>query len=131
MLLSLLRPRDRLSRDSQDLPPSEPEIFLTVQGEGESVGVPCVFVRLAECNLRCTWCDTKYTWDWATHDRARETLEVDADDIARRVLAVAPELGRRAVFTGGEPLLQMAELVPILARLRSEGFAIEVETNGT
>lgn len=109
----------------------QPEIFATVQGEGTSAGIPSVFVRLADCNLRCHWCDTKYTWDWSTHDRAVETVEIAVDEIARRVLEVAESGVRNAVFTGGEPLLQQDELVELASRLRASGFRIEVETNGT
>jgi organic radical activating enzyme len=108
-----------------------PEIFATVQGEGISAGVPSVFVRLAECNLRCTWCDTKYTWDWANHDRATETIELAIDDVAARALAEAGAGVRNAVFTGGEPLLQQDELAGLGAALRVRGFRIEIETNGT
>ena len=109
----------------------EPEIFATVQGEGTSAGVPSVFVRLADCNLRCRWCDTKYTWDWSTHDRAAETVELAVSEIARRALEVAGPGVRNAVFTGGEPLLQQDELVEVATHLRGHGFTIEVETNGT
>lgn len=106
------------------MPSGEPEIFRTVQGEGPSTGVPAVFVRLAECNLRCTWCDTAYTWDWSRHDRAKETMEVD--DVVERVRAVAGA-AKTVVVTGGEPLLQQDEL----AKLDLEGFRVEIETNGT
>ncbi len=109
----------------------EPEIFATVQGEGTSAGVPSVFVRLADCNLRCSWCDTKYTWDWVNHDRAAETVELTSDEIVRRVLEGAGAGVGNAVFTGGEPLLQQDELVEVATRLREGGFRIEVETNGT
>jgi 7-carboxy-7-deazaguanine synthase len=108
-----------------------PEIFATVQGEGISVGVPSVFVRLAECNLRCTWCDTRYTWDWKQFDRATETLELPIDDVDSRVLDVAGPSIRRAVLTGGEPLVQDEALTELAARLRERGFRLEVETNGT
>lgn len=108
-----------------------PEIFATVQGEGTSAGVPSVFVRLAECNLRCTWCDTKYTWDWASHDKKVETIELAIDDVAERARAEAGDGVRNAVFTGGEPLLQQDELAQLAARLKADGFRIEVETNGT
>ncbi len=108
-----------------------PEIFATVQGEGISAGVPSVFVRLSECNLRCTWCDTKYTWDWASYDKKTETIELAIDDIATRTLSESGPGVRNAVFTGGEPLLQQDELAELGARLKSEGFRIEVETNGT
>ena len=42
----------------------DPEIFESIQGEGVNLGNPCIFLRLAGCNLKCAWCDTKYTWDW-------------------------------------------------------------------
>jgi 7-carboxy-7-deazaguanine synthase len=108
-----------------------PEIFATVQGEGISVGVPSVFVRLAECNLRCTWCDTRYTWDWKQFDKKAETLELSIDDVVTRVLDVAGPSIRRAVLTGGEPLVQDEALSELAAHLRAQGFRLEVETNGT
>lgn len=113
------------------MPSGAPEIFATVQGEGSSVGVPSVFVRLADCNLRCSWCDTRYTWDWTRHDRARETIELPAPEVAERALAASGDGVRSAVFTGGEPLLQQDELALVAARLRPRGFRIEIETNGT
>jgi organic radical activating enzyme len=109
----------------------EPEIFATVQGEGASAGVPSVFVRLAECNLRCTWCDTKYTWDWTRFDRARETVELPALDVAALALDLAGTSVKNVVLTGGEPLLQQDELVDLADRLRDGGLRIEIETNGT
>ncbi|HEY8073989.1 MAG TPA: 7-carboxy-7-deazaguanine synthase QueE [Labilithrix sp.] len=113
------------------MPSGDPEIFATVQGEGPSCGTPAVFVRLAECNLRCAWCDTKYTWDWANHDKAKETTELADDALVARVRSAAGEKTRTVVVTGGEPLLQQAELGPVLRALDDEGFAIEIETNGT
>lgn len=109
----------------------DPEIFATVQGEGTSAGVPSVFVRLADCNLRCSWCDTKYTWDWTRYDRAAETIELEVEAIARRVLDASAEAIRNVVFTGGEPLLQQDDLVLLATQLRAHGFRFEVETNGT
>lgn len=109
----------------------EPEIFATVQGEGATAGVPSVFVRLAECNLRCSWCDTKYTWDWKSYDRAAETVELSVDEVADRTLAAAGEGARTAVFTGGEPLIQQDELVGLARRVKERGLRVEVETNGT
>ncbi|HVJ93821.1 MAG TPA: 7-carboxy-7-deazaguanine synthase QueE [Labilithrix sp.] len=109
----------------------KPEIFATVQGEGTSAGVPSVFVRLADCNLRCTWCDTKYTWEWTKYDRSTETIELAPGEIEERVLEAAGDGVRNVVFTGGEPLLQQDELVALASRLREHGFRVEVETNGT
>jgi 7-carboxy-7-deazaguanine synthase len=123
------------------LPSGEPEIFASIQGEGVSCGTPSVFVRLAFCNLRCTWCDTAYTWDWKRYDSARETMALSADDICARVLELAR--GSRAsgpaaeprihtvVITGGEPLTQQRELAPLLQALKMAGMRIEMETNGT
>jgi organic radical activating enzyme len=109
------------------MPSGEPEVFASVQGEGISAGVPSVFVRFAECNLTCTWCDTKYTWDWANHDRATQTLEIE-DGLAARVRELAGTI-RNLVLTGGEPLLHQADLVRLVGELA--GFRVEVETNGT
>lgn len=103
------------------------EIFESLQGEGASTGVPCVFVRLAQCNLHCTWCDTKYTWDFEQFDYAAEVSEVAAPEVAARVNAAA---SRRVVVTGGEPLLQQRALAGFFAAL-DEDIVVEVETNGT
>jgi organic radical activating enzyme len=108
----------------------EPEIFATVQGEGVSVGVPSVFIRLAECNLKCTWCDTRYTWDWNAYDRDVETVELAPDDVAARALAIGRGV-TTAVLTGGEPLLQQDALAIVARQLEQAGLRIEVETNGT
>ncbi len=106
----------------------EPEIFATVQGEGITAGVPSVFVRLADCNLRCDWCDTKYTWDWQTYDRKTETIELSLEDICARILVAVGTGIRTVVFTGGEPLLQQEELAELAQSL---DLRIEIETNGT
>ena len=48
------------------------EIFESIQGEGTNAGKDAIFLRTAECNLRCTWCDTKYTWDWKNYSYDKE-----------------------------------------------------------
>jgi organic radical activating enzyme len=114
----------RLSR----LPTGEPEVFASIQGEGVSAGVPSVFVRLSVCNLRCSWCDTKYTWDWSNYDPRIEILDTDAPAVLERVRSFGL---RNIVITGGEPLLQQQNLVSLAAALHADGRRIEVETNGT
>lgn len=109
-------------------PSGEPEVFYTLQGEGVTAGVPTVFLRLATCNLTCTWCDTKYTWDWENFEYEKEVMSASVDDIAKRILEYdCPHL----VITGGEPLMQQRELAPLARSLRDKGFFLEVETNGT
>jgi len=103
------------------------EIFQSLQGEGVSSGAPCVFVRLAQCNLHCTWCDTKYTWDFERYRYEDEVREQTVAEVAQIVNA-APS--RRLVLTGGEPLLQQRALKEFFARLAPD-IAVEVETNGT
>ena len=103
------------------------EIFESLQGEGASSGAPCVFVRLAQCNLHCSWCDTKYTWDFERYRYEDEVRERSAEDVARLVNA-APS--RRLVLTGGEPLLQQRALKEFFALLAPD-ILVEVETNGT
>jgi len=103
------------------------EIFESLQGEGASSGAPCVFVRLAQCNLHCSWCDTKYTWDFERYRYEDEVRERSAEEVAQLVNA-APS--RRLVLTGGEPLLQQRALKEFFALLAPD-ILVEVETNGT
>lgn len=104
------------------------EIFYSIQGEGPNIGVPSVFLRLAVCNLQCSWCDTKYSWDFQHYDYGKEVIEIDEDQVSKLILEYNC---RRLVVTGGEPMLQQDELAPLLFRLKEKGFEIEVETNGT
>ena len=103
------------------------EIFHSLQGEGVSTGAPCVFVRLAQCNLHCSWCDTKYTWDF---ERYRYEDEVRERTVAEVAQLVNDAPSRRLVLTGGEPLLQQRALKEFFARLAPD-IAVEIETNGT
>jgi len=95
------------------------EVILTIQGEGTRAGLPCILVRLAGCNLRCRWCDTRYAWT--------EGRERDVDDVLREVCGLGC---RRVELTGGEPLLQ-AEAAELLRRLCDEGMEVLLETNGS
>lgn len=117
----------RLSR----LPGGEPEVFASVQGEGVTCGLPSVFVRLAFCNLACSWCDSRFTWDWSRHDPRTETAPLEPEEVASRVAVAAGGAVRNVVLTGGEPMLQASPLTELAARLKRDGFRLEVETNGT
>ena len=94
------------------------EIFKSIQGESTFAGLPCVFVRLTGCNLRCHWCDTAY----AFHGGQKMTVE----EVLARIRALG---GKLVEFTGGEPLLQ-EEVYPLAERLLAEGFHVLVETSG-
>jgi 7-carboxy-7-deazaguanine synthase len=103
------------------------EVFSSVQGEGPSAGQPCLFVRLAHCNLRCQWCDTRYSWDFQRY-RFKDEVTVEVTEaLAARILESAPP---RLVITGGEPLIQGRELERLIALL-PDSLTIEIETNGT
>lgn len=95
------------------------EIFHSIQGESTWAGLPCVFVRLARCNLRCRWCDTAYSF------RGGATWSIA--DIVRRV----GEFGTNLVeVTGGEPLAQ-ANCAPLCQALLDKGRRVLVETGGS
>jgi 7-carboxy-7-deazaguanine synthase len=94
------------------------EIFHSIQGEGTRAGMPCVFIRLTGCPMRCVWCDTAYAFEGG------EALSID------EVLDRIRPIGCRLVeVTGGEPLAQK-ETPRLLARLADEGYTILVETGG-
>ena len=92
------------------------EIFHSVQGEGFHTGIPHVFIRFGNCNLRCEWCDT----DFMTFEN------MDIDSIIEEVLSYDCD---RVIFTGGEPAMQ--DLSVIGKRLKEHGISISIETNGT
>ncbi|MBI4654724.1 MAG: radical SAM protein [Nitrospirae bacterium] len=95
------------------------EIFKSIQGESSYAGMPCTFIRLAGCNLRCTYCDTNYAY---YHGR-----ELSDEDIIAKV----EEYGARYVeFTGGEPLLQ-EETPPLIKTLLDKDYNVLIETNGS
>ncbi|MBY0507703.1 MAG: 7-carboxy-7-deazaguanine synthase QueE [Bryobacteraceae bacterium] len=97
------------------------ELFYSLQGEGQLLGVPSFFIRTTGCNLRCTWCDTPYT-SWAPVGE-----EMTVEQIVAEALRHA---GRHAVVTGGEPLIAPA-IGELTAALRAAGFHITIETAGT
>jgi 7-carboxy-7-deazaguanine synthase len=97
------------------------EIYKSLQGESSYAGVPCVFVRLAGCNLRCVWCDSEYTF--------KGGLRMTLEEVEREVLRLAPHHGLVEI-TGGEPLLQEREVVPLMERLLAAGYTVLLETSG-
>ena len=100
----------------------------TFQGEGPSCGHPALFIRLSRCNLTCTLCDTKYTWDWTRFDPRKESRKQTVADLAAWAASSPVEL---VVITGGEPLIQQERLVPLVRELLAAGKRVEFETNGT
>jgi 7-carboxy-7-deazaguanine synthase len=108
------------------------EIFKSIQGEGSRAGLPCIFVRLTGCNLRCTWCDTAY----AFHGGKKMTIEricARVDELARPSQsadsAVRPAITRLVELTGGEPLLQ-EDVCPLADALLAAGYTVMIETSG-
>jgi 7-carboxy-7-deazaguanine synthase len=96
------------------------EIYKSVQGESSFAGRPCIFVRLAGCNLRCAWCDSEYTF--------KGGYKLTEDEVVAEVEKLAPV--RLIEFTGGEPMLQEKELVPLMTRLLASGYELMIETSG-
>jgi 7-carboxy-7-deazaguanine synthase len=96
------------------------EIYRSIQGESSFAGIPCIFVRLAACNLRCVWCDSEYTFTGGT--------KMTANHVEDAVARLAP--GGLIEITGGEPMLQERELVPLMNRLLARGYTVLLETSG-
>jgi 7-carboxy-7-deazaguanine synthase len=96
------------------------EIYRSIQGESTHAGLPCVFVRLTGCNLRCAWCDSEYTFTGGH----RMTLE----QVLEEVEQLSP--GGLVEITGGEPMLQEREVVPLMQRLLDAGYTVLLETSG-
>ena len=94
------------------------EIFHSIQGESTYAGRPCAFVRLTGCPLRCTWCDSEYTFDGGK--------EMGLEDILAKVRSYDSRL---VEVTGGEPLHQ-PEAFTLIERLCADGYEVLVETSG-
>jgi 7-carboxy-7-deazaguanine synthase len=95
------------------------EVYASVQGESTHAGRPCVFIRLAGCNLRCTWCDSEFTFTGGTH----RTIDEIVSEVAGMGIALVE-------LTGGEPLVHRQAIV-LIARLQDHGLEVLVETSGS
>ena len=94
-------------------------IFKSIQGESTFAGLPCIFIRLTGCNLRCHWCDTAYAFYGGQH--------MSQEEVAAHVYQLG---GKLVEFTGGEPLLQ-EEVCPLSERFLAEGYGVLIETSGS
>jgi 7-carboxy-7-deazaguanine synthase len=94
------------------------EIFYSIQGESTYAGRPCVFVRLTGCDLRCTWCDTTYSF----HEGRKMSVEGVIEEVGRYGSPLVE-------LTGGEPLLQ-PDVYPLMERLLESGRTVLLETGG-
>jgi len=98
------------------------EIFYSVQGEGLTIGQPSIFIRLSGCNKKCSWCDSKYSWN-----------EGESKTIFDIIKEVRKYNCYNIVITGGEPLLQQSQLIKLMEQLLEINpfYHFEIETNGT
>ena len=120
------------------------EIFgPTFQGEGRHIGVPCLFLRLGNCNLACDWCDTRYSWDWNSYDPKEQLNRSTIQDVANELDIMSygiktysnnPNPIRYLVISGGEPMLQQRKVVDLITTLSPYNdidWTVEIETAGT
>ena len=124
METSLLIPTERLARRLRPLANRPPgslvihEIYRSIQGESTHAGLPCTFVRLTACHLRCVYCDTAHAF--------HQGEAIPIDEVVRQALATGDRL---VEVTGGEPLLQ-PEVFPLITQLADAGRAVLLETSG-
>lgn len=98
------------------------EMFSSIQGEGNFLGVPATFIRFVGCNLKCSFCDTKKTWEGKP-----QSTDMSIEEIVTRTISFNNGL---VVITGGEPCLQV-HLQELIDQLRLRNFLVTIETNGT
>jgi len=96
------------------------EIYKSIQGESTYAGLPCVFVRLTGCNLRCSWCDSEYTFSGG-HRMTAEEIVGEVENLSQSGLVE---------ITGGEPMLQEREVIPLMQRLLDDGYTVLLEISG-
>jgi len=96
------------------------EIYKSLQGESSYAGLPCIFVRLTGCNLRCTWCDSEYTFSGGR--------KMTVEEVEREVRKLEPV--KLVEITGGEPMLQEEEALELMRRLLGAGYGLLLETSG-
>jgi 7-carboxy-7-deazaguanine synthase len=109
------------------------EIFRSIQGESTRAGLPCIFVRLTGCNLRCTWCDTAYAFHGGTKMSVDEIFE-RVEDLSNHAQESTGKRGTArglslVELTGGEPLLQ-PDVIPLARKLVDAGYTVMIETSG-
>jgi 7-carboxy-7-deazaguanine synthase len=97
------------------------EIYKSLQGESTYAGLPCIFVRLTGCNLRCTWCDSEYTFQGG--------VKMALEQVLSEVSRLSPD-GGLVEITGGEPMLQQREVVPLMHFLLERRYKVLLETSG-
>jgi 7-carboxy-7-deazaguanine synthase len=97
------------------------EIYKSLQGESTYAGLACVFVRLTGCNLRCTWCDSEFSFYGGS--------KMSIDEVLREVAKLSPS-GGLVEITGGEPMLQEREVIPLMEQLLAADYQVLLETSG-
>jgi 7-carboxy-7-deazaguanine synthase len=97
------------------------EIYKSLQGESTYAGLPCVFVRLTGCNLRCSWCDSEFSF----YGGRKMTLQ----EVLGEIVRLSPS-GGLVEITGGEPMLQEREVIPLMEHLLDADYQVLLETSG-
>jgi 7-carboxy-7-deazaguanine synthase len=107
------------------------EIYRSLQGESSYAGLPCIFVRLTGCNLRCRWCDSEFSFTGGQRMTLDEVMaQVRALTVASGDIAGAGSPTKLVEITGGEPMLQEREVLPLMECLLAENYRVLLETSG-